>query len=121
MFSSDKVGRWLPAGVALLAAGAMMVSLGGRLFDDPEHFTPAAWRSGSPAQRGRMARSLCAGGLLRDKTRAEVIDILGEPDRDFGPLFEYDIVSPRPSPHAEWVHIGFDRTNGRVFEVEVRD
>ncbi len=116
-----RVWRWFPAGTALLAAGVLAVSLGARLLDDPEQFTPAGWRSGGLAQRGRMAPSLCASGLPRGKTRAEVIELLGEPDRDFGGVIEYDIASPAPSPHPKWVHIGFDRTTGRVSEVEVRN
>jgi hypothetical protein len=67
-----------------------------------------------------MARSLCAAGVLRGKTRAEVIDLLGEPDRDFGRLIEYDVDSPVPASRPEWVQIGFDRTNGRVATVEVQ-
>jgi hypothetical protein len=120
MLSSDRLWRWWLAGAVLLGGGVIAVSLGGRCCEDNAPFNPAAWRAGGPAQRGCMTRSLCAGGFLRGKTRAEVIEMLGEPDRDFGRLIEYDVVSPVPTSRAEWVQIGFDRTDRRVAAVEVQ-
>jgi hypothetical protein len=120
MFSSDKVWRWCPLGVALAAAAVLAVSLGGDRCAGPAPFDPAAWRKGSPAERGRMARSLCEGRFVTGRTRGEVLALLGEPDRDFGSLIEYDIDPPAPVPREEWVHIGFDKTTGRVREAKVQ-
>jgi hypothetical protein len=116
-------GAWaLAAGAALVAGGVVTVALGDRVFGDPAHFTAERWRAGSLEQRGRMAADLCASGVLRGKTREEVRDLLGEPDRDFADAIEYDVRSPHPaSPRPEWVAVRFDRRSGRVAEVKIEE
>jgi hypothetical protein len=116
-------GAWmLAAGTALLAGGIVTVSLADRVLGDPGQFRGERWRAGGLEQRGRMAADLCASGVLRGKTREEVRDLLGEPDRDFAEVMEYDVRSPRSaSPRAEWVAVLFDRQSGRVAEVKIQD
>jgi hypothetical protein len=114
--------RVLAAGAALAAGGVVTVALGDRALGDPAHFTAERWRAGSLEQRGRMAADLCASGVLRGKTREEVCEVLGEPDRDFADAMEYDVRSPHPaSDRPEWVAVLFDRRSGRVAEVKTQD
>ncbi len=115
-------GAWMvAAGAALAAGGVVAVSLGDHFFGDPAHFSAARWRAGGPEQRGRMAADLCQGGILRGKSRADVLDLLGEPDRAFRDSVEYDLLPNPASRRPEWVAVQFDRTSGQVIDVKIQD
>jgi len=45
-------------------------------------FDSSAWQAGDVRVRGQMSESLRAQSLLRDKTRDEVLALLGKPDED---------------------------------------
>lgn len=49
---------------------------------DPLPFEAKGWRSGSGNQRLAMAKWLDQTAALEGKTRAEVVELLGEPDLD---------------------------------------
>jgi len=49
---------------------------------DPAPFDPKGWRSGSGNQKMAMAKWLDETKALEGKTRAEVVEMLGEPDID---------------------------------------
>lgn len=49
---------------------------------EPMPFDPDQWRAGTARQRVGMARDLSARKVLVGKTRAELVEMLGEPDVD---------------------------------------
>jgi hypothetical protein len=52
-------------------------------------FDSSAWRAGDVRVRGQMAESLRTQSLLRDKTKDEVLALLGKPDEDHESQLQY--------------------------------
>jgi hypothetical protein len=48
----------------------------------PRQFDSIAWQAGDVRLRGQMSESLRTEPFLRDKTRDEVLALLGKPDED---------------------------------------
>ena len=70
-----------------------------------------------------MVGDLVRSEILVGKTRAEVIALLGTPDRDSGTL-EYDFVSGGFFGFNDWrrcIQVRFDNENDRVRAVEFFD
>jgi hypothetical protein len=49
-------------------------------FDFTRPFSTAEWLRADPRTRDKMARTLASSGILRDRTKAEVLEFLGPPD-----------------------------------------
>jgi hypothetical protein len=54
-------------------------------------FETSAWKQGAVRVRGEMVESLRGQSLLRDKTREDVLALLGKPDEDHEGLLRYRI------------------------------
>jgi hypothetical protein len=86
-------------------------------------FDPRAWKQGNLRARGEMVDSLQARSLLRDKTREEVLDLLGTPDESHEGQLRYRVdmgrrIGWRPFPVSLLVE--FD-DKSRVYRVERLD
>src|SRR5689334_22361339 len=54
-------------------------------------FEASAWNQGTVRVRGEMVESLRGQSLLREKTREEVLALLGKPDEDHEGLLRYRV------------------------------
>jgi co-chaperonin GroES (HSP10) len=82
-------------------------------------FDSNAWKQGDVRVRGEMVGYLLSQSLLRNKTRAEVIALLGEPDKDYTNQVRYQVDVGRRiawHPFFESLIIDFDE-NARVCQV----
>ncbi len=66
---------------AFLLVVAAYTSLHDRTFS-PRQFDSLSWRQGDVRMRGEMTASLQRQALLRNKSRDEVLALLGKPDED---------------------------------------
>ena len=77
-------------GVAVLL-GALVVSY--RTFISPQRFNPAIWRMLGEDSRELMARDFVANHFRPGMSRAEVIELLGEPSPGFPQELQYIVGS----------------------------
>ncbi len=88
------------------------------------NFDSEIWQRGSVAERGEMVWTLVESHLLLDKTRSEVLNMLGEPDlgdSTDSPL-RYDIDIGSGKVRLSWAYllaVSFDTSSGIVTEVAV--
>jgi len=86
-------------------------------------FDATRWRSSDAYERGRMASSLAHGRILKGRSRAEVIELLGFPDEEKpgGEMrYEFYLSGSASLNWKEWLRISFD-ASGIVVEVEMID
>lgn len=106
----------------LLVVGITALAVVDYALYSPRPFDTERWRAGDARQRKRMEGELY--GVLHGKTRAEVVELLGPPDREsFGKL-EFKLVRGDVLGFyewQEWLWIGFDQDTGRVNEVTFFD
>lgn len=115
--------RWIISAALLLVVANLSIW---RIWFPGQAFDPVAWQSEDKVQKGvrlGMADRLVAQGTLRGKSRAEVVELLGEP-----PPTEYfrnwDIVywlGPERglfSIDSEWLVLRLDQT-GRMADYRI--
>lgn len=54
-------------------------------------FDARAWRAGSIGDRGRMVDDLMRRGILDGRPKAEILGLLGKPDREDGSSVSYEV------------------------------
>jgi hypothetical protein len=114
--------RWILGGALLAAVCFGMARLASEAARAASEFNAERWRAATARERYRMAGDLCRGGALLGKTREEVVEMLGKPDRDYESSVWYDCaLASFLCDWTEWVCIDFDRDSGRVKEVGLRD
>lgn len=123
--------KWLLlACTALLVGGCVAVPIGNRLLHSPRSFEAERWRNGDVRERARMAGDLRRSGLLLGKSRAEVLALLGRPDRESTSVWEYvfvhgDVLGDAfRLPFSDWrelIWIEFDAATDRVRAIDMRD
>jgi hypothetical protein len=108
--------------VCVLAFGAF-TSLHDRSFHE-RPFDSDVWKPGNARVRGEMVESLRSQSLLRDKTRLQVLELLGKPDADDeGHLLRYRVDVGRRIAWRRFLvtfYVSFDE-NSRVYRVEMID
>jgi hypothetical protein len=122
---------WLLLVLVLFAViGCIAVPVANHILYSPKTFDAENWRAGNPRQRARMVADLRWSGILPGKSRAEVIQLLGPPDRESARTLEYDYIHGSlvgdwlELPFAnwrEWLWIKFDAGSDRVSRLELRD
>ncbi len=112
--------RWVLVSALLVAGCFGGCSLADHLGYGPSQFSAARWKAGNRHQRYAMAVDLCRSKVLVGKTHPEVVELLGEPDRDEGNELTYYVEMPFPFDWREWVYVAFDK-GGRVATAELRD
>ena len=108
--------------VACVLAGAAYTSLRDYSFR-PRQFDSIAWQSGDVRVRGQMSESLWTQSLLRDKTRDEVLALLGKPEEDHEGQLRYRLDVGRRiwwRPFLVTLFIEFD-DKMRVHRTEIVD
>ena len=86
---------------------------------DRKSFDAAAWRVNGQRERGRMVRDLKASKILNDKTRVEVIEMLGTPDSETEQTITYVVDVGHKFGSNPWLYnfsVIFDTTTNRVQE-----
>jgi hypothetical protein len=86
-------------------------------------FDSSTWKQGDVRVRGEMVESLCAQSLLRDKTRDDVLALLGKPDEDHAGQLRYRVDVGRRiawRPFLVSLFVEFD-DKMRVYRVETVD
>jgi hypothetical protein len=111
--------------VGLIAATAVACILGLLYWNRGQAFDPVAWRDYALVWQGvrqGMADRLINRGTLRGKTRAEVVELLGEPLETGSPRWDmkYWLGPERSyfSVDSEWLVLRLDRA-GRVVEYRI--
>ena len=87
-------------------------------------FDAARWRAGDAYQRGRMAPDLSHSKILKGKTRAEVVEMLGPPDEErIGGWMKYEFYLGGSTylDWKEWLYVSFDESGEKVVEIEMID
>lgn len=92
---------------------------------EPIHFSEARWATASEDERGYMCNDLVASARLNGKTEAEIISILGPPDRKNGNTLCYEVGYLGFNPKAMLVfsytmRIQMDE-NSRASEIDIID
>ena len=126
-----RVWQGLFLGLTLLTFGVCVaVPVGNYLLYSTRPFDADRWQRGDSRQRARMVADLRFSGILLGKSRNEVVELLGPPDREYGSGLEYDYIHGDllsqllDLPFAnwrQWVWIEFDEESGQVQRVEMRD
>ena len=86
-------------------------------------FDSSGWKQGNLRVRGEMVESLRAQSLLHDKTRDEVLDLLGKPDVDHVGQLRYRVDVGRRIAWSMFpvsLIVNFD-DKGRVYQVVTVD
>lgn len=115
-----------PIAIGAVAASVLVVAVYTCLRDysfRQRQFDSSVWRQGDVRVRGEMVESLRAQPLLREKTRDEILALLGKPDEDHDGQLRYRVdvgrrVAWRPSMVTLFVE--FDEKM-RVHRAEVVD
>jgi hypothetical protein len=101
-------------GLPFLAVGACTPLLSNVFFPE-QQFSSEQWLNGNLRTRGRMASDLVASGMLRKKSRQQVLDLLGPADQTQGGTLLYcvdrgwrGIVEPK----YDEVEISFEKDDG---------
>ena len=85
-------------------------------------FSPTVWRNANARERGRMSQDLVDTKLLVGRTIEQAKEILGEPEKDWGSVIQYDIdlgwPLKDPKHYGLQVHLDENRT---VREVRIVD
>jgi len=58
---------------------------------NPRQFDSQSWKQGDLRMRGEMVESLQSQALLRNKSRDEVLALIGKPDEDRGYQLRYEV------------------------------
>jgi hypothetical protein len=126
-----RIGRQLYLALLFLAIGAgVSVPVLDHLLYSQKQFDGGQWRNGNARQRARMVPNLVSGRALLGRSRDEVVELLGPPDRAYLQIMEYDYVHGELiwdwfdlpfSNWRKWVCIEFDGNESRVRNVETRD
>jgi hypothetical protein len=107
----------------LLVVGIAAFAIADHALYSPRPFDAERWRAGDPRQRMRMAGDLHR--VLKGKTWAEVVTLLGPPDRESpGLQLEFKLVRGNVlgwGEWHEWLLVRFDRETSRVREVTFFD
>jgi hypothetical protein len=111
-------------GVVVMCALAFVAYTSSRdLSFHPRQFDSTAWKQGDIRVRGEMIESLRSQALLRDKTRDEVLALLGKPDGDDQGQIRYHVdIGMRIAwrPFLSSLYIEFD-DKSRVSGVQMVD
>jgi hypothetical protein len=59
----------------------------------PTIFESKTWRAGSKSTRGRMALDLQKRNILGNKTKGEIVELLGPPDEGSDNWYGYEVVT----------------------------
>ena len=98
----------------LIIASAFSYSCG--IFDR-KSFDAVAWRVNGQRERGRMVRDLKVSKIINDKTRVEVIEMLGTPDSETEQTVTYLVDVGHKFGSNPWLYnfsVIFDTTTNRV-------
>ena len=93
-----------------------------------ETFDSGVWKTRDLRERGRMTNDLLSKNLLEGKGRAEIVELLGEPENtDKMGSMEYFtdpgawIGGANNGPRIHYLHIEFGQTDNKVNKVFVAD
>ncbi len=92
----------------------------------PKHlkFDSTNWKSGNSRARGNMAHDLQRSPILADKTKVEVVELLGEPDNQKDSktwLYKVNLGDTLTSPISSQINLNVffddqtDRVTGTIF------
>jgi hypothetical protein len=105
---------------ALVGLGTLVVGCVEDASTEPLKFDAKKWRAGSPQLRYRMSEDLVNSGILENKTRAEVSELLGSNKDGKGEVHFRLVSGPWYMPWDEGLRIRFD-DGDRVSAVWVED
>ena len=87
-------------------------------------FDSQKWKEGNERERGSMSRNLIQEQILENKSKKEVIELLGDPDVDGEGCISYKLDLGGYASMADWsyiLQICFDRENGQSAYVQIND
>jgi len=87
-------------------------------------FKSENWKSGDMRTKGKMTENILNDSLLIGKTKAEVLEMLGEPDQQTTSRLHYTVdpgIEYMNEPWTYWLTVDFDTTNQKVKDVWLAD
>ena len=87
-------------------------------------FDTQKWKEGNARERGSMSRNLIQKQILENKSKEEVIELLGDPDRDDTGCISYKLDLGGYASMLEWsykLQICFDQENGKSTIIQIND
>ena len=89
-----------------------------------EKFDGKKWKTGDFRTKGKMTDNILNDSLLIGKTKAEILEMLGDPDQYNERIFHYAVdsgVKYMNEPWIYWLSVDFDTINDTVRDVWLAD